>query len=86
MTDRYNYWLLGDTKTCYRLLLAGFGIILLTFGAGVFTLLTPLGPVYDVLMMPTLFVGLGLLLVSVGTHLHIMHLNILDMRDDDGPQ
>jgi len=85
MTDRYKYRLLGNTKTCYRFLQVGFGIILLTFGAGLLTLLLSLGQtVYNTLMMPTLFIGLGLLLFGIGTHLHIMHLNVLDMRDDGG--
>ena len=81
MTDRYRSDLLFDTKTCFRLLQAGVLVIGLTFLAGLFVLAVPAArPVYDILVMPTLFVGLGLLLFGVGTHLHVMHLNVLDMR------
>jgi len=82
MEDRYKAHLLPDTKTCYRYLQAGFGVIVLTFLAGLVVLAVPqLQGVYDILVMPALFVGLGLLLLGVGTHLHIMHLNVLEMRD-----
>lgn len=40
-------------------------------------------PIHEVIVMPALFVGLGLLLYGVGTHLHIMHLNVLEMREED---
>ena len=34
--------------------------------------------------MPSLFVGLGLLLFGIGTHLQVMYLNIIrTMRDDE---
>lgn len=89
MTDHYKSYLLEDTKTCYRYLQAGFTVIVLTGVAGIVTLLAPdaggldLRDAYDVLVMPALFVGLGLLLFGVGTHLHIMHLNVLEMREND---
>ena len=84
MSEPYRRDLLPDTRTCYRFLQAGFGVILGTFLAGLVVLAIPdLIPVYDVLVMPALFVGLGLLLFGVGTHLHIMHLNVLEMRSDD---
>ncbi len=84
MEERYKAHLLPDTTTCYRYLQAGFGVIVLTFVAGLVVLVFPhLQEVYDVLVMPALFVGLGLLLLGVGTHLHIMHLNVLDMREGD---
>ena len=84
MSKPYRRDLLPDTRTCYRYLQAGFSIILVTFLAGLMVLVFPaLIPVYDVLVMPALFVGLGLLLFGVGTHLHIMHLNVLEMRSDD---
>lgn len=84
MTDRYKDYLLEDTTTCYRYLQLGFGLIVLTFLVG----LVALGEgavreVYDVMVMPALFVGLGLLLYGVGTHLHIMHLNVMEMREED---
>lgn len=87
MAERYRAELLTDTKTCYRYLQAGFGVIVLTFLSGLAVLAFPqFQDVYDVLVMPALFVGLGLLLFGVGTHLHIMHLNVLDMREDDSDQ
>ncbi len=85
MNERYKAELLPDLKTCYRYLQAGFGVIILTLLFGVGSLaVSAIQPVYDTLVMPLLFVGLGLLLFGVGTHLHIMHLNVLEMRDDDG--
>jgi uncharacterized membrane protein YczE len=83
MTEKYRFDLLADTKTCYRYLQAGFGVIVLTTVVGVIVLAVPeLIPPYEVLVMPALFVGLGLLLFGVGTHLHIMHLNVLEMREE----
>ncbi|APX97883.1 hypothetical protein [Natronorubrum daqingense] len=85
MGEKYKIELLPDSKTCYRYLQAGFSIIVLTFLVGLLALAVPnLIPIYDVMVMPALFVGLGLLLYGVGTHLHIMHLNMLEMREEDG--
>jgi hypothetical protein len=84
MSEKYKIELLPDAKTCYRYLQVGFSIIVLTFLVGLLVLAVPnLIPVYEVIVMPTLFVGLGLLLYGVGTHLHIMHLNMLEMREED---
>lgn len=84
MTDRYKRHLLPDTQTCFRYLQVGFGVIVVTFLVGLAVLAVPsLERIYDVLVMPALFVGLGLLLFGVGTHLHIMHLNVLEMRDGE---
>ena len=84
MTEKYRFDLLTDTRTCYRYLQAGLGVIVLTTLIGLVVLVFPeLLPVYDVLVMPALFVGLGLLLFGVGTHLHIMHLNVGRMMDED---
>ncbi|MCH7662131.1 MAG: hypothetical protein IH933_16685 [Euryarchaeota archaeon] len=84
MTEKYRFDLLTDTRTCYRYLQAGLGVIVLTTLIGLVVLVFPeLLPVYDVLVMPALFVGLGLLLFGVGTHLHIMHLNVVRMMDED---
>lgn len=83
----YKIELLPDSKTCYRYLQAGFSIIVLTFLVGLLVLAVPnLIPIYEVIVMPALFVGLGLLLYSVGTHLHIMHINMLEMREEGGSQ
>ncbi|SEH15057.1 hypothetical protein SAMN04487967_1901 [Natronorubrum sediminis] len=85
MTKTYKIELLPDAETCYRYLQVGFSIIVCTFFVGLLVLVVPsLIPVYDVIVMPALFVGLGLLLYGVGTHLHIMHLNMLEMRDEGG--
>ena len=85
MAEKYKIELLPDAKTCYRYLQAGFSIIVLTFLVGLLVLAVPnLTPIYDVIVMPALFVGLGFLLYGVGTHLHIMQLNMLEMRDEDG--
>lgn len=84
MEEKYKVELLPDAKTCYRYLQAGFSIIVLTFLVGLLALAVPnLILIYEVIVMPALFVGLGLLLYSVGTHLHIMHLNMLEMREED---
>ncbi|GEM_PF-2410863 len=84
MVEKHKIELFEDTRTCYRYLQAGFSIILLTFVAGLGVLFLPdLVWMYDILVMPALFVGLGFLLYGVGTHLHIMHLNVLEMREGD---
>ncbi|USZ72263.1 hypothetical protein [Natronosalvus halobius] len=73
MTEKCKIELLPDAETCYRYLQAGFGIIVLIFLIGLLVLAVPaLIPIYEVIVMPALFVGLGLLLYSVGTHLHII--------------
>jgi hypothetical protein len=83
-TELYKSYLLEDTKTCYRYLQAGFSVIVLTFVAGISALAFPdWQPVFEGLEMSLLFIGLGLLLYGVGTHLHIMHLNALDMSEDN---
>lgn len=46
----------------------------------------------DAILMPLIFVGIGLLLLGIGMHLHLMHLNLvrqirgaeLDADDTDG--
>lgn len=87
MIEKYRFDLLTDTKICYRYLQTGFGIILLTFIISFSSVLIPsfdeTASAIGVLTMPSLFVGLGLLLFGIGTHLHIMHLNIVQMMDGD---
>lgn len=85
MEDAYKRELLPDTRTCYRYLQTGFGIIGVT--ALVAVIVATFGwfrDPFEVLVMPALFLGLGLLLLGVGTHLHVMHLNVLEMRDGEG--
>lgn len=87
MIEKYRFDLLPNTKTCYRYLQAGLGVIVLTFAVLVGAVLIPTidetVPAIGVLTMPALFVGLGLLLFGIGTHLHIMHLNIIRRMNDD---
>lgn len=88
MIEKYRFDLLPNTKICYRYLQAGLGIIVLTFAVLVGAVLIPTidetVPAIGVLTMPSLFVGLGLLLFGIGTHLHVVHLNIIqNMNEDD---
>lgn len=84
MVEKYRFDLLTDTKTCYRYLQAGVAVIVGTFLVALVALVSgPVHEVYDVLVMPLLFIGLGLLLFGVGTHLHIMHLNVVRMMEMD---
>jgi len=85
MTEKHRFDLLADTRTCYRYLQIGFGVIVVTFVLGVTVLFVPdLIPVYEILVMPALFIGLGILLFGIGTHLHIIHLNVIRMSDEHG--
>ncbi|RZN61884.1 hypothetical protein [Methanonatronarchaeum sp. AMET6-2] len=84
MTDKYRFDLLSDTKTCYRYLQLGFLIIAVTFVLGIFVLFFPLyREAYDVMVMPALFLGLGVLLFGIGTHLHILHLNLVKNLENE---
>ena len=77
-----------------RFVKAGLGVILVAFLLAVvgrlpYNLDSVPGAV-DAVLMPTIFVGMGLLLYGIGMHLHVMHLNLvaqLRMRheDDEGP-
>jgi len=58
MTEKHRFDLLADTRTCYRYLQIGFGVIVVTFVLGVTVLFVPdLIPVYEILVMPALFIG-----------------------------
>lgn len=84
MVEKYRFDLLTNTKTCYRYLQIGFAIIAVTFLIGILALVeTEFKTAYEILVMPALFVGLAFLLFGVGTHLHIMHLNLVRMMDMD---
>lgn len=87
MTEKYRFDLLDDTKTCYHYLQAGLGMILLMFVAVLTVVIVPAfdetASAVEVLVLPSLFVGLGLLLFGVGTHLHVMHLNVVLMSEDN---
>jgi tellurite resistance protein TehA-like permease len=60
---------------------AGFGIILGAFVlAAVGLLPSNLGSVasaVEAILLPLIFVGMGLLLFGIGMHLHLMHLNLV---------
>lgn len=87
MVEKYRFDLLPNTKLCYRYLQAGLGVIFLTFITLLAVVLSPTidetSPAIGVLIMPSLFVGLGLILFGIGTHLHIVHLNIVRQLSDD---
>ncbi|WP_415382369.1 hypothetical protein [Halosimplex sp. TS25] len=60
---------------------AGLGVILGAFALAVGVLLpanldTVAGAV-DAVLLPLIFVGMGLLLFGIGMHLHLMHLNLV---------
>lgn len=60
---------------------AGLGVILAAFALTVVVLLpSNLGSVanaVDAVLLPLIFVGMGLLLFGIGMHLHLMHLNLV---------
>ena len=38
----------------------------------------------NAMLLPTIFVGMGLILFSIGLHLHLMHLNLVhQLRKED---
>ncbi|SFF80153.1 hypothetical protein SAMN04488063_0339 [Halopelagius inordinatus] len=74
-----------------RFVRAGFGVILVAFllalvGRLPYNLDSVPGAV-DAILMPLIFVGMGLLLFGIGMHLHVMHLNVVAQlrrrRSDD---
>jgi uncharacterized membrane protein YczE len=77
-----------------RFVRAGLGVILFAFLLAVVGRLPynldSVPSAVDAVLMPTIFVGMGLLLYGIGMHLHIMHLNLvaqLKMRhaeEEDG--
>jgi|AntDeeMinimDraft_4_1070355.scaffolds.fasta_scaffold02171_6 tellurite resistance protein TehA-like permease len=69
---------------------AGFGVILAAFGLALVAILPSnldsAASAVDAILMPLIFVGMGLLLFGIGMHLHLMHLNLvrqLRMSPDD---
>jgi len=64
-----------------RLVRAGFAVILGAFALAVAAVLpSNLGSVasaVDAILLPLIFVGMGLLLFGIGMHLHLMHLNLV---------
>lgn len=73
-----------------RFVKAGLGVVLFAFLLAVVGRLPynldSVPSAVDAVLMPTIFVGMGLLLYGIGMHLHIMHLNLvaqLRMRHAD---
>ena len=72
---------------------AGLGVILGAFGLAVVAILPSnldsVAMAVDAILLPLIFVGMGLLLFGIGMHLHLMHLNLVrQLRkspDDSSP-
>lgn len=64
-----------------RFVRAGLGVILGAFGLAVVGLLPgnldSVASAVDAVLLPLIFVGMGLLLFGIGMHLHLMHLNLV---------
>lgn len=64
-----------------RLSKIGFGIIILAFGIAVGGRLPynleSIPAAVDAILLPLIFVGIGFLLLGIGMHLHLMHLNLV---------
>ncbi|RDI71654.1 hypothetical protein [Halopelagius longus] len=65
-----------------RFVRAGFGVILVAFLLAVVGKLPynldSVPSAVDAVLLPLIFVGMGLLLFGIGMHLHLMHLNLVD--------
>lgn len=64
-----------------RFVKAGLGVILAAFALAVVGLLPAnldsVASALDAILLPMIFVGMGLLLFGIGMHLHLMHLNLV---------
>lgn len=64
-----------------RVVKAGLGVILGAFLLAVVALLPSnldsLSSAVDAVLLPLIFVGMGLLLFGIGMHLHLLHLNLV---------
>lgn len=60
---------------------AGLGVIFAAFALAVVVLLPSnfdsAADAIDAILLPLIFVGMGLLLFGIGMHLHLMHLNVV---------
>jgi tellurite resistance protein TehA-like permease len=70
-----------------RLVRAGFGVILAAFALAVVGILPSnldsVASAIEAILLPLIFVGMGLLLFGIGMHLHLMHLNLVrQLRKD----
>ncbi|WP_436923331.1 hypothetical protein [Halosimplex amylolyticum] len=64
-----------------RFVKAGLGVIVAAFVLAV-TVVLPANldsaaSAVDAILLPVIFVGMGLLLFGIGMHLHLMHLNLV---------
>ncbi|USZ69848.1 hypothetical protein NGM10_15700 (plasmid) [Halorussus salilacus] len=64
-----------------RFVRAGLGVIAAAFVLAVVGLLPDnldsVSSAVDAVLLPLIFVGMGLLLYGIGMHLHLMHLNLV---------
>jgi len=64
-----------------RFVKAGLGVIITAFVLAVVGLLPAnldsVSSALDAILLPMIFVGMGLLLFGIGMHLHLMHLNLV---------
>ena len=64
-----------------RFIRAGLGVIIGAFLLAVITLLPnnleSVSNAVNAILLPLIFVGMGLLLFGIGMHLHLMHLNLV---------
>ena len=70
--------------TYSRYVKAGLGIIVAAFLLAVVGRLPynldSVPSAVDAILLPGIFVGMGLLLFGIGMHLHILHLNLVEQR------
>jgi len=64
-----------------RFVKAGLGVILGAFAIAVVAVLPSnldsVSSAVDAIILPLIFVGMGMLLFGIGMHLHLMHLNLV---------
>lgn len=70
-----------------RFLKAGLGVIIGAFFLAILIRvpnnLDSVSGAVDAILLPMIFVGMGLLLFGIGLHLHLMHLNLVKQLRDD---
>jgi hypothetical protein len=64
-----------------RVVKAGLGVILAAFGLAAVAVLPAnldsVASAVNAILLPLIFVGMGLLLFGIGMHLHLLHLNLV---------
>ena len=70
-----------------RFLKAGLGVIIGAFLLAIIIRvpnnLDSVSAAVDAILLPLIFVGMGLLLFGIGLHLHLMHLNLVKQLRSD---